>query len=292
MKILNAIADAAQSAASSIQSTFASMTSTDSKVDKQKEVLAQVQPPSKIASIFQAKKLASKKQDPAEVEAAIHAVQNQINHVIKRSPKGATIRKELENVLKASDTVEKQIDNFKKRIDQEIAKKPRDADMLLAMALFCIMLTMRKEVKTDQEIATSYGNQILVETDKTAATYNTWTTLTITIVAGAVGVAGGVAGSAILMPSKYIATETARALNSASTSISGASTALSSVGSLASNSSERTRTVLQMTIKRLEHKEEDRKSAKHSNNDSKKSALDSLKGVYRDIHDAIKSALS
>lgn len=205
------------------------------------------------------------------------------------SPK---LRAEVDAIVAApgqgSEILIRHMEALSRKIDEALKAENRDFDKIHALVLRFCMIHMRNVSKEDQEYIAKIGDQIKVQAGKIRDTYNTWPVLTVTLVSSAVSIGGGAAGfSSFMMPSSEIA----KVFASNSQQISTASTGISGISSLLNSRNEGDRQILQLTMKRDQDREEEKKSAKHGNKESQKGFRSAAEELFRNIAETIRSIL-
>jgi hypothetical protein len=188
------------------------------------------------------------------------------------------------------DMIATKMDATSKSFEIEIKKDNRNFEKLLSLVHDIVMLVMRKAVKTDQEYLTEVADQIKVQSMAIKKTYDSKLNVTITVISAGIGLFGGAAGLSQFLPASIISQQTAVYLSQNAQAIGNAGTSLSGLGSLVNLNNEGKRTYLQLELKRIEGKEEDRKGAKHSNKELIKTANAAQKELNQMRHEAAKAA--
>lgn len=190
------------------------------------------------------------------------------------------------------DLIESKIDATSKAIDNELKKDKRDFEKLQTLVYNIIMLVMRRAAKSDHEYITEVGELIKKQSVQIKDTYNTWTHLSVTVASSGISLFGGFAGISRFLPANVITPENAMVLSGSALSIGNAGTGLSGIGSMAGSRSEGKRNALQLDLKRIEGKEDDRKGAKQSNKEAAKTARAAHEHFNQIVHETSKAVAS
>lgn len=187
--------------------------------------------------------------------------------------------------MTSSEMIEVRFNNLSVDIDGRLKCGNYDFDALQRMIFHVIMLQMRKGAKTDQETIFELTLQISKANTDIKGTYNTWGGITVTLITAGISVIGGFAGLVpMVQPMLTVSAKTGEILKGfaqAATPLTSVGQSLGSVGSIFKEKHEADRGSLQHRLKRLETKEEDRKSAKHSSKDTQKTTQAALKEFDR-----------
>lgn len=220
---------------------------------------------------------------PAEVLSTLESAYSQFP--------GET-QKAVESLLpkgqETSDLLSRQMELLSKKIDEALSAEEKDYEKIHALVLRFCMIHMRNVVKEDHKYIDDLGQRIMVQSGKVKDSYNTWPVVTITLVSSAVSIVGGVGGfSSIVRPNSEIA----KILTTHAHGISTMSTGISSAGSLVSSGNERDRGVHQLTLRRIQDKEEEKKGSKNSTKESQKGFRTAIEEWYRNMRDVVRSVL-
>lgn len=179
---------------------------------------------------------------------------------------------------KRINIIEKEYLILSTEADVELKRDQIQFDKMMKLIYKVVALANRKAVQSDQEYISEMNIKLQAQSFRIRDTYNTWTHVTITVVSTVVSVGGAVCGLSPLFP-KLVAPGIAAELAKQSQAIGTAGQGLQALGSLASNRTEGTRTVLQYTLKTDESKLDDRKGAKQKHNDLIRRAAEDYKAL-------------
>lgn len=182
-------------------------------------------------------------------------------------------------------------ENLSLKLDTELAKERPNYERMLATVHKIIALMMRQHHKADHDYLHEVNIQLKEQTMKIKCTYNTWTSMSITVFSSAISIFGGAAGISPLFP-KLVAAETAKSLAASAYSVSGAGQGVQSIGQIFDKRTEGERFVEQQNLKHLQDKEEARKGAKHQNTETGKETLRQKRSVEELEHQTFSTMAS
>lgn len=188
--------------------------------------------------------------------------------------------------------LEDRLQQLSAQVDAHLELEDKDFDKLQLMIYQVIMAIMRRDAKLDQHNMHELTVKIKKQAEEIKSTYNTWGSLTITVISAGISVGGGIAGLAPFFPASAMTPEVAAKLHGASQAIGTAGTGISGIGSIFNNRSEGTRQVLQIHLKRSQDLEEERKGSKQNKSQLMSSAKSAAEEFQRLRHEAHKTAAS
>ena len=222
--------------------------------------------------------------DPAIIPAADMS-HEEAEEIVKNHFASQTLDVETAQVLESVEfnSIERRLNELCEAFDEVMTKGGEaNYEKLQQLVFPLMMLLFRRSAQIDQEFVSEMGLKVTTQAMAIKDTYNSWHGIAITIVASSVGLVGGGLSFSQIIPG--LAPETVQMLTQSAQPLSGASSAINSIGGIFENQTQAKRGVEQMWFEKFRTKEDAARTSKRTNSET----VDSVK---RAAEEAIRESM-